>query len=228
MPLLRGATQAQDCVNNDLDIYHVHRAVAIQIVGRRQRTEGLVDQALHVGHVVESFLVNVESSITAMCSSAGRAVGAPRWRLLPRATCSERGDWRRVGKGYGNDGFMESVENHNQVFHFPTRAARRQLRFTLSRTQTPSKEIGRFAASSHFLRSRWNGNANSNQKNLLPRRSPTRYNKGQYRRNWALSKRAAVDFWDGDPVARNGRAFPTRRVESPPRRGRPPQAHRRR
>jgi hypothetical protein len=49
------------------------------------------------------------------------------------------------------------VENHQQVFHFPTRAARRQLRFICIQNQKPSKEIGRFAAFSHFLGSRWNG-----------------------------------------------------------------------
>jgi hypothetical protein len=39
------------------------------------------------------------------------------------------------------------VENHKQVFHFPTRAARRQLRFICSGNQKPNTPIGRFAAS---------------------------------------------------------------------------------
>jgi hypothetical protein len=43
------------------------------------------------------------------------------------------------------------VENHHQVFHFPTRVARRQLRFILFRNQTQSRETGRSPASSHFL-----------------------------------------------------------------------------
>jgi hypothetical protein len=75
------------------------------------------------------------------------------------------------------------VENHNQVFHFPTRVARRQLRFILFRNQTPSNEIGRFAASSHFLGSLWNGNADSNQETSC---------RGGHRRGTTISVLAAA------------------------------------
>jgi hypothetical protein len=58
------------------------------------------------------------------------------------------------------------VGNHNQVSHFPTRVARRQL--LLSQEQTPNQEIGRFAASlissqDHVV---CTGNATRSQKHL--------------------------------------------------------------
>ena len=57
------------------------------------------------------------------------------------------------------------VEIHKQVFHFPTRVARRQLRLVCSEPQK-NKESGRSAASSRVSGSRCIGNVIPNQKAL--------------------------------------------------------------
>jgi hypothetical protein len=69
------------------------------------------------------------------------------------------------------------VENHNQVFHFPTRVARRQLRFILfSEPKTKAKKSGRSAAPPLNAENHVLLKTLFQIKNFLPRRSLTRYN----------------------------------------------------